>query len=65
MNLILLVAIGGAFGSVLRYLLASSLQRATGWEFPIGTVVVNVPDAADELCVSVPLIVTELAPLQV
>ena len=41
MNMILLVAIGGALGSVARYLMASSIQTATGWEFPIGTVLVN------------------------
>jgi CrcB protein len=42
MNMILLVAAGGAAGSVLRYLLASGLQRTTGLMFPIGTVVVNI-----------------------
>jgi CrcB protein len=42
MNAILLVAAGGAVGSVARYLLATSLQGATGWEFPIGTVIVNI-----------------------
>jgi CrcB protein len=42
MNMIWLVAIGGALGSVARYLMASSIQTATGWEFPIGTVLVNV-----------------------
>ena len=42
MNMILLVAIGGAVGSIARYLMASSIQTATGWEFPIGTVLVNV-----------------------
>jgi CrcB protein len=42
MNAILLVAAGGAVGSVARYLLATSLQRGTGWEFPIGTVIVNI-----------------------
>ena len=42
MNMILLVAIGGAVGSVARYLMASSLQTATGWNFPIGTVLVNI-----------------------
>lgn len=42
MNLILLVAAGGAVGSVLRYLIASSIQRATGMHFPLGTVVVNI-----------------------
>jgi len=42
MNMILLVAIGGAVGSIARYLMASSIQTATGWEFPIGTVLVNI-----------------------
>ena len=42
MNMILLVAIGGAVGSIARYLMASSIQTATGWEFPIGTVLVNL-----------------------
>jgi fluoride exporter len=42
MNMILLVAIGGAVGSIARYLMASSIQTASGWEFPIGTVLVNI-----------------------
>ena len=42
MNMILLVALGGAVGSVARYLMASSVQTATGWNFPIGTVLVNI-----------------------
>jgi len=42
MNMILLVAIGGAVGSIARYLMASSIQTATAWEFPIGTVLVNI-----------------------
>ena len=42
MNAILLVAVGGAVGSVARYLMASSIQTATGWEFPLGTVLVNI-----------------------
>ena len=42
MNMILLVALGGAVGSIARYLMASSLQTATGWNFPIGTVLVNI-----------------------
>ncbi|MBS0422226.1 MAG: fluoride efflux transporter CrcB [Proteobacteria bacterium] len=42
MNMILLVALGGAVGSIARYLMASSIQTATGWEFPIGTVLVNI-----------------------
>jgi fluoride exporter len=42
MNVILLVALGGAAGSVARYLMASSIQTATGWDFPLGTVLVNI-----------------------
>ena len=42
MNAILLVAVGGAVGSVARYLMASSIQSATGWAFPLGTVLVNI-----------------------
>jgi CrcB protein len=42
MNMILLVAAGGAVGSVARYLMASSIQSATGWQFPLGTVLVNI-----------------------
>ena len=42
MNTILLVAAGGAVGSVARYLMASSIQSSTGWPFPIGTVLVNI-----------------------
>jgi fluoride exporter len=42
MNAILLVAVGGAVGSVARYLMASNVQAATGWSFPLGTVLVNI-----------------------
>ena len=42
MNMILLVALGGAVGSVARYLMASSIQSATGYQFPLGTVLVNI-----------------------
>jgi|SRR3979490_376299 CrcB protein len=42
MNTILLVAAGGAVGSVARYLMASGIQQATGMHFPLGTVMVNV-----------------------
>jgi fluoride exporter len=41
-NVILLVAVGGALGSVARYLMASGIQQSTGWTFPIGTVLVNI-----------------------
>ena len=39
---ILLIAIGGAVGSVCRYLLSSAVLRALGTLFPAGTFVVNV-----------------------
>jgi fluoride exporter len=39
---ILLIAIGGALGSVCRYLLSSAVLRALGTLFPAGTFVVNV-----------------------
>ena len=41
MNL-LLIAIGGALGSVARYLLSIFVLRVTGTLFPLGTFVVNV-----------------------
>jgi CrcB protein len=37
----LLIAIGGAVGSVARYALSSFVLRATGTLFPLGTFVVN------------------------
>jgi CrcB protein len=40
--IILLIAIGGAIGSVCRYLLSSAVLRASGTLFPAGTFVVNV-----------------------
>lgn len=39
---ILLIAIGGAVGSVCRYLLSSAVLRGLGTLFPAGTFVVNV-----------------------
>lgn len=36
------VALGGAVGSVLRYLVGIVIQARTGWEFPVGTLVVNL-----------------------
>ncbi len=42
MNTILLVATGGAVGSVARYLMAAGIQQSSGLEFPIGTVLVNI-----------------------
>ena len=41
MNL-LLIAIGGALGSVLRHLLSSFVLRASGSLFPLGTFAVNL-----------------------
>lgn len=38
----LLIALGGAAGSVLRYLLGGVVQRSSSSGFPIGTMVVNV-----------------------
>lgn len=43
MKSILLVALGGAIGSVARFKLSGwVLQQATNWRFPIGTFAVNV-----------------------
>lgn len=39
----LIVALGGAVGSVLRYLLSAwTLQHSVDWRFPVGTFAVNV-----------------------
>lgn len=37
-----MIALGGAVGSVARYLLGSVVQRTAGLAFPIGTLAVNV-----------------------
>lgn len=37
-----LIAVGGGFGSVLRYALHVGVQRAVGVAFPFGTLLVNV-----------------------
>lgn len=42
MNNILCVALGGALGSVCRYLVSKWLQEAAATAFPAGTLVVNV-----------------------
>jgi CrcB protein len=42
MNTLLLVAVGGALGSIARYLMASSIQKSAGLTFPLGTVLVNI-----------------------
>jgi fluoride exporter len=39
---LIFIAIGGALGSVARYLLSTALLRATGTLFPVGTFAVNV-----------------------
>lgn len=39
---ILLVAVGGAFGSVARYLLSRAVQHTVLSAFPLGTLTVNV-----------------------
>jgi CrcB protein len=41
-KLVLAVALGGALGSVGRYLLAGSVMRLVGGSFPWGTLAVNV-----------------------
>ena len=40
--ILLLIATGGAIGSVLRYLVGRAVQGASASGFPIGTLVVNV-----------------------
>lgn len=42
MSRLLLIALGGGFGAVARYLLGGVVQRAMGAGFPYGTLVVNV-----------------------
>lgn len=42
MDRILLVGIGGAVGSVLRYLVGGWVQSVSGISFPFGTLAVNV-----------------------
>jgi len=39
---LLLIAIGGAFGSVARFLFSSAILRASGSLFPLGTFGVNI-----------------------
>jgi len=40
--ILLLIAVGGAAGSVLRYLLGGAIQKASASGFPVGTMVVNI-----------------------
>jgi CrcB protein len=42
MNKLLLIALGGAVGSVLRYLIAGWSQKLADESFPLGTMIVNV-----------------------
>ncbi len=42
MRHILLIALGGAVGSVLRYLLSLSVHNVLGRDFPYGTLAVNI-----------------------
>ncbi|WP_461828931.1 fluoride efflux transporter CrcB [Aquifex sp.] len=42
MGTVIAVAIGGAVGSVLRYLLSKYVQKLAGLEFPVGTLFVNL-----------------------
>ena len=42
MNQLIAIAIGGAFGAVLRFLMASGIQQWLGKAFPYGTLAVNV-----------------------
>ena len=37
-----LIALGGAAGSLLRYLLGGAIQRSSASGFPVGTFVVNI-----------------------
>ncbi len=39
---LLAIALGGAVGAVLRYLVATTVQRVAGPAFPLGTLTVNV-----------------------
>ncbi len=38
----LLIACGGAFGSLARYWMQGTVYSVTGWGFPLGTVAVNI-----------------------
>jgi fluoride exporter len=42
MSKLALIALGGALGSVMRYLFAGALQSLAGERFPVGTLGVNV-----------------------
>lgn len=40
--ILLLIALGGAVGSLLRYLIGGAIQRSSASGFPVGTMFVNV-----------------------
>ena len=42
MTVVLLIALGGALGSVARFLMTTAFVRASGATFPYGTLAVNV-----------------------
>ncbi|RLJ70018.1 camphor resistance protein CrcB [Hydrogenivirga caldilitoris] len=42
MGIIISVALGGAIGSVLRFILSKLIQDRTGIDFPLGTLLVNL-----------------------
>jgi fluoride exporter len=41
-NMVWYVALGGAIGSVARYLVGLTVQSRSGLDFPIGTLLVNL-----------------------
>ena len=45
MQVVVAVALGGAVGSVLRFLISKSVQSKAGIEFPVGTLLVNIVGA--------------------
>ncbi len=45
MVFLLAIAIGGAVGSVLRFLVSKFIQTRVGIEFPVGTLLVNLSSA--------------------
>ncbi len=45
MVFLLAIAIGGAVGSVLRFLVSKFIQTRVGVEFPVGTLLVNLSSA--------------------
>jgi len=45
MGIAVAIALGGALGSVLRYLVSKSVQAKAGIEFPVGTLLVNLVGA--------------------